>query len=165
MCSDCPATNKQYEDFTNNLCAEFKEIRKEWKQRKKEEDTQRKAEDERQRQHQAAAAAAVASGQQPVLQVDGAVGHDGTPSSAGGYATPSSAGGYPPQQVRQLPPPMGYAPAGAVPSPYVGQSPSIEGMPHYHGVGGQMAGYYPHSPYGGSSGMYQSSQYLTGVRG
>jgi len=118
-----------------------------------------------------------------VLQVDGAVGHDGTPSSAGGYAAPSSAGGYAapssaggyaapssaggyaPQQVRQLPPPMGYAPAGGVASPYVGQSPSIEGMPHYHGGAGQMAGYYPHSPYGGSSGMYQSSQYLTGVRG
>jgi hypothetical protein len=130
--------------------AEFKEIRKEWKQRKKEDDNARKAEEERQRQHNHAAAAAAAASQ-PGVPVDGQhaghVVHDGMPQGHNGYHA----------QVRHLPPPLGYAPANsAVHTPYVGHSP-IEAMPQYHGTG--MAGYYPPSPYGGSSHMYQESQY------
>jgi len=125
---------------------EFKEIRKEWKQRRKEEDQARKAVEERQHQHHAAAAAAAATGQ-PSIHVDGHMVQDGVSHSSNGY---------PPQVRPQLPPPMGYAPAGGA-SPYVQQSPSIEGMPQYSNA--HMPAYYPHSPYNGSgNGMYQGSK-------
>ncbi|CAI4219065.1 unnamed protein product [Parascedosporium putredinis] len=74
---------------------EFKEIRKEWKQRKKEEEAQRKAEEERQRN---AASAAQNQGQEPG-------------SVDGGQAPP----GYPSSRALQLPP-IGYQP-NAYPGP------------------------------------------------
>lgn len=102
---------------------EFKEIRKEWKARKKEEETQRKAAEERER---AAAQAAQAS------QVEG-------PPSDPQAGQPSAYGGRP-----QLPP-IGYQPADSqVPSQYGGPG---GGMVYQSN--GQM-GYppnYPHSPY------------------
>ncbi|KAJ5728852.1 uncharacterized protein N7483_003360 [Penicillium malachiteum] len=103
---------------------EFKEIRKEWKARKKEEDTQRKAAEERER---AAAQAAQAS------QVDG-------PPSDPQAGQPSAYGGGRPQL-----PPIGYQPADSqVPGQYGGPGGGI-----VYQSNGQM-GYppnYPHSPY------------------
>jgi hypothetical protein len=103
---------------------EFKEIRKEWKARKKEEETQRKAIEERER---AAAQASQAN------QVDAPTGPD---PQAG---QPSPYGGGRPQL-----PPIGYQPADSqVPSQY----PPAGGMVYQSN--GQM-GYppnYPHSPY------------------
>ncbi|KAJ5634760.1 hypothetical protein N7528_002602 [Penicillium herquei] len=103
---------------------EFKEIRKEWKARKKEEETQRKAAEERER---AAAQAAQAS------QVDG-------PPSDPQAGQPSAYGGGRPQL-----PPIGYQPADSqVPGQYGGPGGGI-----VYQSNGQM-GYppnYPHSPY------------------
>lgn len=106
---------------------EFKEIRKEWKARKKEEETARKQDEERQR----------SSGQG---QVDG--------GSSGGH-TPqqqNAPGPYPSGVQRQLPP-LGYAPAEGQ---YGGQ---IPGMPQYSGQ--QVPSYYqsPQSPYGHQGGQ------------
>ncbi|PKS13233.1 hypothetical protein jhhlp_000004 [Lomentospora prolificans] len=113
---------------------EFKEIRKEWKQRKKEEEAQRKAEEERQRT--AAASAAQSQGQEPG-PVDG--------------AQPT---GYPGSRALQLPP-IGYQPNAypAPPSAGVPQQP----LPDYGNS--QMYPNYPHSPYGppGQS-MYSQSE-------
>ncbi|MCJ1302563.1 hypothetical protein MMC08_005367 [Hypocenomyce scalaris] len=104
---------------------EFKEIRKEWKARKKEEENQRKADDERQR------AAAQADGQ----------------SADPAQAPPQN---YPPGVRPQLPP-IGYAPAGAqVPGQYPG---GVEQM--YQQGNGQVYPGYPHSPYGQGQQMYQ----------
>jgi hypothetical protein len=101
--------------------AEFKEIRKEWKARKKEEENARKAAEERDRQNAQA------------NQVDGQQGDpQGPPAS------------YPPGVRPQLPP-IGYAPAdGQVPPQY-----AAGGMAYPQG-NGQIGypGSYPHSPYG-----------------
>ncbi|KAL4931333.1 putative C2H2 transcription factor (Con7) [Aspergillus undulatus] len=114
---------------------EFKEIRKEWKARKKEEEAQRKVAEERER---AAAAAAAQTQMDPSGAAD--------PSQAG--QPPSYPGGVRPQL-----PPIGYQPAdGQVPGQY-GASPG--GMV-YQGNG--QVGYppnYPHSPYGQSGQVYQ----------
>lgn len=119
----CPAT-------------EFKEIRREWKARRKEEEAQRKAEEERQRQAAASAAAtAHANGQ----GTDGPAGAPGEPGPAGQYA--------PPRNV-QLPP-IGYQPnqyptpssAGA-PPPNLSEYPPASGH-MYQGTGYQQ----PPSPY------------------
>jgi len=108
---------------------EFKEIRKEWKARKKEEDNQRKAEEERQR------AAAQAN------QVDGQ-------SADPAQAPPGQS--YPPGVRPQLPP-IGYAPAGGqVPGQYAG---GVEQL--YQQGNGQVYPGYPHSPYGQGQQMYQ----------
>ncbi|KAL5084067.1 C2H2 finger domain transcription factor con7 [Trichoderma cf. simile WF8] len=112
---------------------EFKEIRKEWKQRKKEEEAQRKAEEERQR------AAAV-----NVAQNGG-----GDPQAPDG----ASSAGYPTRPV-QLPP-IGYQPNQypAPPSGNVGQQP----MPEY-GASHMYSNYQPHSPYAQPSQQNMYSQ-------
>ena len=108
---------------------EFKEIRKEWKARKKEEENQRKADEERQR---------AASGTNQV---------DGQPTDPA--QTPTSQN-YPPGVRPQLPP-IGYAPAGGQ---VAGQYPSgVEQM--YQQGNGQVYSGYPHSPYGQGQQMYQ----------
>ncbi|KAK4662186.1 uncharacterized protein QC763_711370 [Podospora pseudopauciseta] len=80
---------------------EFKEIRKEWKARKKEEEAQRKAEEERQRQAAASAAAAqgtadssVADGAQPATTYSGSRAVQLPPIGYGPaqYPAPPSAG-------------------------------------------------------------------------
>lgn len=116
---------------------EFKEIRKEWKARKKEEETQRKAAEDRER------AAAQATQANPA---EGAVPND--PSQAA--PPPSYGGGVRGPQL----PPLGYQPAdGQVPNQYGG-----------HGAGGMVyqsngqMGYppsYPNSPYGQNGQVYQ----------
>ncbi|OAX78809.1 hypothetical protein ACJ72_06879 [Emergomyces africanus] len=116
---------------------EFKEIRKEWKARKKEEENQRKAAEERER------AAAQAN------QVDGNVPAD---PSQSGQPTSYPTGGRP-----QLPP-IGYQPAdGQVPGQY-GASAGAGLV--YPPSNGQMAApyppaNYPHSPYGQGNQVYQ----------
>jgi hypothetical protein len=120
---------------------EFKEIRKEWKQRKKEEEAQRKAEDERQRQAQAAAAAAQNGGPDHQPGPDGA-------------QPPSS---YPGSRPVQLPP-IGYQPTQypAPPSATVPQQP----LPDY-GNNHIYPSYPPHSPYGQpNQSMYNQREYL-----
>ncbi|EFR05023.1 hypothetical protein MGYG_08027 [Nannizzia gypsea CBS 118893] len=115
---------------------EFKEIRKEWKARKKEEDNQRKAAEERER------AAAQAN------QVDS----NGAPSGSGQPSQPTTsyAAGVRPQL-----PPIGYQPAdGQVPGQY-GASPG--GLVYPAGNGQMPATYspsYPHSPYGQGNQVY-----------
>ncbi|EGD95147.1 C2H2 transcription factor [Trichophyton tonsurans CBS 112818] len=115
---------------------EFKEIRKEWKARKKEEDNQRKAAEERER------AAAQAN------QVDS----NGAPSGSGQPSQPTTsyAAGVRPQL-----PPIGYQPAdGQVPGQY-GAPPG--GLVYPPGNGQMPATYspsYPHSPYGQGNQVY-----------
>ncbi|KAK2794089.1 hypothetical protein FQN52_009171 [Onygenales sp. PD_12] len=115
---------------------EFKEIRKEWKARKKEEENQRKAAEERER------AAAQAN------QVDGNAPAD--PSQAAQPASYSAG-------VRPQLPPIGYQPAdGQVPGQY-GTSAGAGLV--YPPSNGQMAApypaNYPHSPYGQGNQVYQ----------
>lgn len=102
---------------------EFKEIRKEWKARKKEEESARKAEDERSR----------TTGPGP--QGDGQ-------SSDPGQSTPVQA--YP-AGVRPQLPPIGYSSAGGQVSPaqYPGGADQM-----YQQGNGQVYPVYPHSPYG-----------------
>lgn len=101
---------------------EFKEIRKEWKQRKKEEDSARKAEDDRARAQNGGSAETQA----------------GDPNQPQGPNYPS--GGNRPQL-----PPIGYAPSGAqVAQPY----PSGVDQMYQTGSNGQVYPGYPHSPYG-----------------
>ncbi|KAL1968598.1 hypothetical protein VTN77DRAFT_1808 [Rasamsonia byssochlamydoides] len=120
---------------------EFKEIRKEWKARKKEEENQRKAAEERER----AAAAAQAQAQAQAGQVEGAAPTD--PSQAG--QPPSYPAGVRPQL-----PPIGYQPAdGQVPGQYAAGG--AGGMVYPQGNGQMYPGNYPHSPYGQSSQVYQ----------
>ncbi|KAJ5907583.1 hypothetical protein N7495_000265 [Penicillium taxi] len=98
---------------------EFKEIRKEWKARKKEEDTQRKAAEERER---AAAQAAQAN------QVDASGPSDSQPGQPSAYG-----GGVRPQL-----PPLGYQAAESqVPSQYAPGGMVYQNYPPN----------YPHSPY------------------
>ncbi|GKT51626.1 C2H2 finger domain transcription factor CON7 [Colletotrichum spaethianum] len=119
---------------------EFKEIRKEWKQRKKEEEAQRKAEDERQRQAAAAAAAAAQNG-----SGDPQSGADGT-SSASAYASG--------RQV-QLPP-IGYQPS-QYPAPPSAGGVAQQPLPEYNGSHMYSANYQPQSPYGQpNQSMYSS---------
>lgn len=119
--------------LTTNL-AEFKEIRKEWKARKKEEETARKAAEERDRQ---------AAQTNPV---------------DGQSADPSQQGQPPnyPGNVRPQLPPIGYAPAdGQVSGQYTGQ----QGQMVYPQGNGQMyPANYPHSPYGQPGQVYQQRE-------
>ncbi|KAL9118086.1 MAG: hypothetical protein Q9187_005371 [Circinaria calcarea] len=111
---------------TKRTPEEFKEIRKEWKARKKEEENQRKAEEERQR-------ASVGANQT-----------DGQPADP--VQTPTSQN-YPPGVRPQLPP-IGYAPAaGQVAAQYPGGVDQL-----YQQGNGYSA--YPHSPYGQNQQMY-----------
>lgn len=105
---------------------EFKEIRKDWKARKKEEENARKADEERSRVAQASAQNG--GGQRP----------DGTPTSA--YDSGSV----------QLPP-IGFQGQGypAPPPGSVGQP----GMAEYPGTH-MYQSYQPHSPYGANPPMY-----------
>jgi hypothetical protein len=115
--------------------AEFKEIRKEWKARKKEEDNQRKAEEER---HRAAAQASA-----------------GDPQSATDPAAAGAAQAYPPGVRPQLPP-IGYTPGqpGQPQGHYPPQPNGMEQMQQYSG--NPMYGNYPQSPYAAQGNqMYQ----------
>ncbi|KAJ5882084.1 C2H2 transcription factor (Con7) [Penicillium soppii] len=115
---------------------EFKEIRKEWKARKKEEDAQRKAVEERER----AAAQAVQANQVEASN----------PSDPSHGQPPAYGGGVRPQL-----PPIGYQPAdNQVSSQYGG--PPGSGMVYQNN--GQMAyppPNYPHSPYQSGPGYPQ----------
>jgi len=120
---------------TKRTPEEFKEIRKEWKARKKEEENARKAEDDRQR---AAAQAGQVDGQPPE-----------------GHQVPGQAyqnGGRPSL------PPIGYQSA-------EGQHQGQYGQPQagmvYPQNNGQMGNYanYPNSPYGQQGQVYQQRQY------
>lgn len=111
---------------------EFKEIRKEWKARKKEEENQRKAEDERAR-----TAAAPADGQNPP---------DGAP--APGYQ----------QGARSVQlPPIGYQPGSQVPNQYQAPSGGVQQLQEYGNNHIQYSGY-PASPYGAPN-MYNQRHY------
>ena len=122
--------------FFLSIVAEFKEIRKEWKARKKEEDNQRKAEEERQR--------ASLGGAPPV---------DGSTSDPA--HTPTSAS-YPPGVRPQLPP-LGYNQAGAqVAGPYPGGAEQM----YQSGNGGQIYSNYPASPYQQGQQVYQQRMSL-----
>ena len=101
---------------------EFKEIRKEWKQRKKDEENARKAEEERQRTANGGAEA-----QAPA--------DPNQPQNAN-----FQSGGRP-----QLPP-IGYTPAGqSVSQQYPG---GVDQMYQPPAGNGQVYAGYPHSPYG-----------------
>lgn len=117
------------------VIAEFKEIRKEWKARKKEEENARKAEDDRQR---AAAQAGQVDGQPPE-----------------GHQVPGQAyqnGGRPSL------PPIGYQSAEGQ---HQGQYGQPQGGMVYPQNNGQMGNYanYPNSPYGQQGQVYQQRQY------
>jgi hypothetical protein len=115
---------------------EFKEIRKEWKARKKEEEAQRKAAEERER------AAAAQAAQANHVEAPGA----SDPTQAAATQPPAYPGGVRPQL-----PPIGYQPAdGQVHGGYG----AAGGMVYQNG---QMAypPNYPHSPYTQSGQMYQ----------
>lgn len=115
---------------------EFKEIRKEWKARKKEEENARKAEEER---HRAAAQAS---------QVDG------PPADAHQVPGP----GYQQNGARPSLPPIGYQSAESHPQ---GQYAQQQGGMVYPQGNGQMGSYpnYPNSPYGQQGQVYQQRQY------
>ncbi|KIW08162.1 hypothetical protein, variant [Verruconis gallopava] len=108
---------------------EFKEIRKEWKAKKKEEEAQRKAEEERQRQ------ADPRSTEQ----------HDQNAQ----YGQMRTTLGPPPNMGGPQLPPIGYPPQqGGPPSqPQYGQPQPSPGM--------DSMGHYPQSPYGQSNQVYQ----------
>jgi hypothetical protein len=115
---------------------EFKEIRKEWKARKKEEENQRKAEEERAR-----AAAAQAN------PADGPPGDNTQPPP--GYQQ----GGR--QQV-QLPP-IGYQPGAQVPGQYQAPPGGVQQLQEYSN--NHMYSGYPASPYGAPTQMYSQRHY------
>jgi transcription factor CON7 len=127
------------------LITEFKEIRKEWKAKKKEEEAQRKADEERQRQqNDNRTAEQQNASDQPVY------GHMRTP-----IGPPPTMGGP------QLPP-IGYAPsAGGQSQPqYAQQSPAMENMAQYasntqlYSNGNNTGNSYPQSPYGQNNQLY-----------
>jgi hypothetical protein len=118
---------------------EFKEIRKEWKARKKEEENARKAEEERAR-------AAVAQAN----PADGAP-NDNT-QAAPGYPQPGRA----PVQL----PPIGYQPGAQVPGPYQGAPGAVQQLQEYNGHQ-PMYGGYPASPYGQGTQMYNQRHYTS----
>jgi len=113
-----------------NLSVEFKEIRKEWKARKKEEENARKADEERQR-------ASMSGGAPP----------DGSATDPASTPTNTT---YPPGVRPQLPP-IGYAQATQqVPGQYPGAPEQM-----YQQGNGQMYSTYPHSPYNQGQQVYQ----------
>merc|ERR1712072_689836 len=118
---------------TKRTPEEFKEIRKEWKARKKEEENARKAEEERQRQ-----AAAQAS------QVDGQAGD--------AHQVPGQ--GYQQNGARPSLPPIGYQSADGHAQ---GQYAQPQGGMVYPQGNGQMGNYanYPNSPYAQQGQVYQ----------
>jgi len=118
------------------LCfIEFKEIRKEWKARKKEEENARKAEDERVRQ---------AHAQAQQQGVEGQPG-DGQPGPQQAY---QQNGGRPSL------PPIGYGQADGQPQGQYGPQPG--GMVYPPGNGNMpYPPHYPNSPYGQQGQVYQ----------
>jgi hypothetical protein len=131
-----------YQSFGKYLCntnhantfssTEFKEIRKEWKARKKEEENQRKAEEERAR-----AAAVPAEGQ----------GENPPPA------------GYP-QGARSVQlPPIGYQPGASVPGQYQTPSGGVQQLQDYSNNNHLQYGGYPASPYGAPNQMYSQRHY------
>jgi hypothetical protein len=106
---------------------EFKEIRKEWKARKKEEEAQRKAVEERER-----AAAQAAQANQVEAPNTSDASHGQPPAYASG--------------VRPQLPPIGYQPADSqVPGQYGG--PPGGGMVYQNNAQMAYPPNYPHSPY------------------
>lgn len=103
---------------------EFKEIRKEWKARKKEEDAQRKAEEDRARAAQA--------------QAPDGPGPNDSNQPPPGYQQAGRA------QV-QLPP-IGYQPGAQVPGQYQAPSGGVQQLQEYSNS--HMYSGYPASPYG-----------------
>lgn len=121
---------------------EFKEIRKEWKARKKEEDAQRKAEEDRQRAAQA----------QANPPQDGQHPQDQQPPQ--GYQQPG-------RQPVQLPP-IGYQPGAQVPGQYQAPSGGVQQLQEYTNPNHMYSGY-PASPYGQPSQMYSQRYYSPSV--
>ncbi|CAG8955240.1 hypothetical protein HYFRA_00007257 [Hymenoscyphus fraxineus] len=120
---------------------EFKEIRKEWKARKKEEENQRKAEEDRQRMG-VAQAGPPSEQQQP------------------GQGAPPQ--GYQQQQSErnvQLPP-IGYQPGGQVPAQYQAPAGGVQQLQQYDGNQMQTFSGYPASPYGAPNQMYNQRHYF-----
>jgi hypothetical protein len=118
---------------------EFKEIRKEWKARKKEEEQQRKLEEERQRAAQAQANPA-----------------DNQNSTDNNQAPP----GYPQQSGRaqvQLPP-IGYQPGAQVPGQYQAPPGGVQQLQEYGN--NHMYSGYPASPYGAPNQMYSQRLFI-----
>lgn len=115
-----------------NTFSEFKEIRKEWKARKKEEENLRKAEEERNRVTTAGPA-------------------DGQP---GDSAPP----GYPQPRSVQLPP-IGYQPGASVPGQYQNPSGGVQQLQDYNNPNHLQYGGYPASPYGAPNQMYSQRHY------
>ena len=115
---------------------EFKEIRKEWKAKKKEEENARKQEDERHRQE------AQRQGQDS-SQPQGQPAHYG------------HAHMMPPQMGGPQLPPIGYQAAAGQPAGQYAQPQQVDGAPQYSGNGHQMysAQGYPQSPYGQQGGL------------
>jgi transcription factor CON7 len=123
--------------LTYNPAAEFKEIRKEWKARKKEEENMRKADEERAR------AAAVGSA---------AEGQPGEGAPAPGYQQ----AGRPPVQL----PPIGYQPGAHVPGQYqAAPSGGVQQLQEYPNNGQIQYSGYPASPYGAPTQMYNQRHY------
>ncbi|KAI0480628.1 hypothetical protein GGR56DRAFT_283657 [Xylariaceae sp. FL0804] len=112
---------------TKRTPEEFKEIRKEWKARKKEEEQQRKAAEEQERSRQAQAVAAAAAQAQ-----NGGEGGDAN------QTTPS----YTTTRQVQLPP-IGYGQQASYPAPPSATVPQ-QPLPEYSPYGGS---YQPPSPY------------------
>ncbi|KAH7321750.1 hypothetical protein BKA65DRAFT_408018 [Rhexocercosporidium sp. MPI-PUGE-AT-0058] len=110
---------------------EFKEIRKEWKARKKEEENQRKADDERARA--------------TVVPADGQNSSDNPPA---GYQQPG--------RSVQLPP-IGYQPGAQVPGQYQAPSGGVQQLQGYGGDNHLQYSGYPASPYdnGGPAPKYE----------
>ncbi|KAI6716299.1 hypothetical protein JHW43_001077 [Diplocarpon mali] len=113
---------------------EFKEIRKEWKARKKEEETQRKAEDDRARA--------------AVVPAEGQASSDN--AAPAGYQQPG--------RSVQLPP-IGYQPGAQVPGQYQAAPPGgVQQLQDYPNSHLQYSGY-PASPYGAPNQMYNQRHY------
>ena len=119
-------------------CIEFKEIRKEWKARKKEEENMRKADEERAR-------AAAVGGAPPEGQAPGE-------SHGAGYQSQGRA--------VQLPP-IGYQPGAAVPGQYQSQPPNgdVHQLQNYNTQQNLQYSGYPASPYGAPGQMYSQRHY------
>ncbi|KAI9815915.1 MAG: hypothetical protein M1826_001908 [Phylliscum demangeonii] len=119
---------------TKRTPEEFKEIRKEWKARKKDEESLRKADDDRHRMS----------------------GGSVEPSTPGESNPTSPASAYPPGVRPQLPP-IGYGPGPGGPTPghYAGSG-SVNGIEHMAPYGNNTAVYagYPPSPYAPSGPVY-----------
>ena len=113
---------------------EFKEIRKEWKARKKEEENQRKAEDDRARANAAPA--------------DGQNANDG----------PAGQGYQQGGRSVQLPP-IGYQPGSQVPGQYQAPAGGVQQLQEYSGNHMQQYSGYPASPYGAPNQMYNQRHY------